>query len=61
MVWENNETGACVFFFKKCTLFECHCILHEILIDCTVFSSPTGDGAAILRMVLRIRGTQRST
>ena len=34
---------------KKCTLFECQSILHESTIWVHYFSSPTGDGTAILR------------
>ena len=35
--------------WKKCTLFEFQCISHLVLIEDTVFTSPTGDGTAILR------------
>ena len=43
-----NFLCVCVLLpLKKCTLFECQCT--KVLIEDTIFTSPTGDGTAILR------------
>ena len=58
---KQRDWRLCIFFFKNALYLNVDVFCTKILIEGTVFSSPTGDGAAILRMVLRIRATQRST
>ena len=36
-------------YIKKCTLFEFNVFSTKVLIGDTIFTSPTGDGTAILR------------
>ena len=60
MVWgKQRDWRLCFLFLKNALYLNVDVFFTKVLIEGTVFSSPTGDQAAILRIV--IRATRRST